>query len=690
MPKAEKNKKQKQDPAPIEQLFSSEDDYDMNLANFQRGSKSAPTKPKPEEQHASSDDENNFNLVNIIKGTKPQKASLSESESESGEEPSDESELEPVEQDAEQFLFSDDGYDMNLANFERGSKSAPTKPKPEEQDTSSDDENKLYLPKPQKASLSESESEEEPSDESDSELKEQDAEQFLFSDDGYDMNLANFERGSKSAPTKPKPEEQDTSSDDENKLYLPKPQKASLSESESEEEPSDESDLEPVEQDAEQFLFSDDGYDMNLANFERGSKSAPTKPKPEKQDTSSDDENKLYLPKPQKASLSESESEEEPSDESDSELKEQDAEQFLFSNDGYDMNLANFKRGSKSAPTKPKPEEQDASSDDENKLYLPKPQKASLSESESEEEPSDESDSELKEQDAEQFLFSDDGYDMNLANFKRGSKSAPTKPKPEKQDTSSDDENKLYLPKPQKASLSESESEEEPSDESDSELEEQDAEQPLSSDGDYDMNLANFKNGTKSVPTKPEPKKKYDKLPVPSDDEDEMDMANFKNGSTPARTKKAKKGIIYISNIPKHMNVTRLRKILGEYGKIGRVYLQPEKLSSAKAKKNKRKGRKIRFTEGWVEFESKGIAQFLVTILNNSKISNRKKSKFSDSLWSMKYLSCFKWVHLTERLNYEQNNLIKNEFLKKLAKKPKAEKFGNAAKKMKMTTTQSE
>ncbi|KAH8409258.1 hypothetical protein KR009_011388 [Drosophila setifemur] len=178
------------------------------------------------------------------------------------------------------------------------------------------------------------------------------------------------------------------------------------------------------------------------------------------------------------------------------------------------------------------------------------------------------------------------------------------------------------------------------------------------------------------------------------DDDDEMDLANFKvSSTTSAPTKKRKKGIIYISNIPKHMNVIRLREILGEFGKIGRVYLQPEKLSSEKAKKNKRKRYNIHFTEGWVEFESKRVAKQIVPMLNNKQISSRKKSQFYDSLWSMKYLPRFKWVHLTERMNYEQavhkqrlhtevsqarkettffqNNLDKSELLKKQAKKAK-------------------
>ncbi|XP_067639719.1 uncharacterized protein [Eurosta solidaginis] len=172
-----------------------------------------------------------------------------------------------------------------------------------------------------------------------------------------------------------------------------------------------------------------------------------------------------------------------------------------------------------------------------------------------------------------------------------------------------------------------------------------------------------------------------------NEEDDEMDLGNFKLKPK----KKRKKGIIYISNIPKHMNVTRVREILGEYGKIGRVYLQPEKLPGGSDKKKKRKRLARHFTEGWVEFESKRVAKQIVVLLNNKQISTRKKSQFYDYLWSMKYLPRFKWVHLTERMNYEQavhkqrlqtevsqarkettffqNNLDKSEFLKKKSKK---------------------
>ncbi|XP_073828761.1 uncharacterized protein [Musca autumnalis] len=190
----------------------------------------------------------------------------------------------------------------------------------------------------------------------------------------------------------------------------------------------------------------------------------------------------------------------------------------------------------------------------------------------------------------------------------------------------------------------------------------------------------------------------------PAEEDDEMDLANFRPDEDKPK-KKRKKGIIYISNIPKHMNVTRIREILGEYGKIGRVYLQPEKLpgSDDKKKKKKRKPFARHFTEGWVEFESKRVAKQIVPLLNNKQISTRKKSQFYDYIWSMKYLPRFKWCHLTERMNYEQavhkqrlmaevsqarkettffqNNLDKSEFIKKKEKQMKKleEKKANKA-----------
>ncbi|KAL6440131.1 hypothetical protein ACFW04_003027 [Cataglyphis niger] len=101
--------------------------------------------------------------------------------------------------------------------------------------------------------------------------------------------------------------------------------------------------------------------------------------------------------------------------------------------------------------------------------------------------------------------------------------------------------------------------------------------------------------------------------------------------------KKVKRGIIYLSTIPKYMNVTMIREIFSAYGKVDRVYLQLAENEAQSIKKKRKKAIK-HFTEGWVEFESKKIAKFVAATLNNTQISTRKKSKFYDIMWNIKYL----------------------------------------------------
>lgn len=42
------------------------------------------------------------------------------------------------------------------------------------------------------------------------------------------------------------------------------------------------------------------------------------------------------------------------------------------------------------------------------------------------------------------------------------------------------------------------------------------------------------------------------------------------------KEKKRKKGIIYISSIPRHMNVAICRDKMKRFGEVGRLFLQPE------------------------------------------------------------------------------------------------------------------
>ncbi|KAL1376054.1 hypothetical protein pipiens_017107 [Culex pipiens pipiens] len=151
-----------------------------------------------------------------------------------------------------------------------------------------------------------------------------------------------------------------------------------------------------------------------------------------------------------------------------------------------------------------------------------------------------------------------------------------------------------------------------------------------------------------------------------SDEQPESDANDDDDQEEPAATKrsklklvtplqKKKPGIVYISSIPKHMNVTILRELLEPYGDVGRIYLQPERKDGA-VKKRTAKGKRamIRYTEGWVEFKRKRVAKAVVEHLNTRPISTKKKSVFCDILWSMKYLARFKWIHLSERLSYER------------------------------------
>lgn len=41
------------------------------------------------------------------------------------------------------------------------------------------------------------------------------------------------------------------------------------------------------------------------------------------------------------------------------------------------------------------------------------------------------------------------------------------------------------------------------------------------------------------------------------------------------KKKTRKRGIIYLSTIPPYMNVAKIREIFGQFGEVGRVYLQP-------------------------------------------------------------------------------------------------------------------
>uniref|UniRef100_A0A0R3S047 Activator of basal transcription 1 n=1 Tax=Elaeophora elaphi TaxID=1147741 RepID=A0A0R3S047_9BILA len=111
--------------------------------------------------------------------------------------------------------------------------------------------------------------------------------------------------------------------------------------------------------------------------------------------------------------------------------------------------------------------------------------------------------------------------------------------------------------------------------------------------------------------------------------------------------KERKSGIIYFQTLPPNFTVSRMRDEMSKFGEIGRIYLQAEKRRDAKGKRRKR------FVEGWVEFKKKSLAKRVAASLNNTAVGGKRRSTARESLWTMKYLSGFKWIHLVEQLNFE-------------------------------------
>lgn len=147
------------------------------------------------------------------------------------------------------------------------------------------------------------------------------------------------------------------------------------------------------------------------------------------------------------------------------------------------------------------------------------------------------------------------------------------------------------------------------------------------------------------------PSVKMDRVPENGSEYNAKESGDEQPSTTLFQKKKIRKrGIIYIPTIPPYMNVAKIREIFSEYGDIGRIYLQP----NGKPGEKRRRHIPNQFTEGWVEFKKKRVAKDVAARLNNTKIGSRKKSRYYDMIWSLKYIPRFKWIHLSERLAYEK------------------------------------
>jgi ESF2/ABP1 family protein len=118
--------------------------------------------------------------------------------------------------------------------------------------------------------------------------------------------------------------------------------------------------------------------------------------------------------------------------------------------------------------------------------------------------------------------------------------------------------------------------------------------------------------------------------------------------------KAAKKtGVIYISRIPPFMKPATLKHYLSPYGEINRVFLTPEDPVAQKQRVRNGGNKKKSFTDGWVEFINKKDAKAAAETLNGNIIGGKKGNFYHDDMWNMKYLTGFKWSHLTEQIANE-------------------------------------
>lgn len=154
--------------------------------------------------------------------------------------------------------------------------------------------------------------------------------------------------------------------------------------------------------------------------------------------------------------------------------------------------------------------------------------------------------------------------------------------------------------------------------------------QATSSGGESSGESAKVKSATKTV--KPLSKKRLEKH-----------LADAEN-----------KGVCYISRVPPFLKPDALRTMLSGLGtEVLRIYLAPESAQQRAGRVRAGGNKKKSFTEGWVEFEDKRRAKRIASTLNNSRMSNDKRSFYYHDLWNIKYLHKFKWNHLTEKIAYE-------------------------------------
>ena len=118
----------------------------------------------------------------------------------------------------------------------------------------------------------------------------------------------------------------------------------------------------------------------------------------------------------------------------------------------------------------------------------------------------------------------------------------------------------------------------------------------------------------------------------------------------------SERGVVYLGYVPPKMTALKLRRMLSAHknAEVLRIYLAPENEAALRARRKgakdgERKGdRGKRYVEGWVEFGDKRVAKRIALKLHGTPMGGARRSAHFESLWNLRYLSKFKWHHLTE------------------------------------------
>jgi len=153
----------------------------------------------------------------------------------------------------------------------------------------------------------------------------------------------------------------------------------------------------------------------------------------------------------------------------------------------------------------------------------------------------------------------------------------------------------------------------------------------------------------------PRPKKRKRGLMADVDAANVLDQDQAEASSAVDWEQKDKRGVVHLGNLPP-MRVEKLRHLMEQFGEVGRIYLAPEDKSEQLRRKRSGGSRKLRYTEGWVEFAKKRIAKQVALSLNGTPIGGKKRHNyFRDDLWNIRYLPKFKWHQLKEGTIYNQH-----------------------------------